>query len=520
MMKQSEPRVTADFFWPLELMASIPYKHPMRLIHSIHCRHTIYRACAILFTLVWFGCSPNSSPRPSDQVSQVKPEDIVLRLLVVDDAPLATQLEREWNARSGAAVKLLQVTTEEFLEAAKTRRLRADVVVYPAGLLGELVERDLIIPIGDEKLDDPAFNLRDVFSLVRDQEATWNKRTYAASLGSPVFVLYYRRDLFAEHGIEPPLDWASYQRAVDTLTTVARTSVEGKEPVEWHATCEPLAAGWSGQVLLARAAAYARHRSSYSTLFNFATLEPLINRPSYVRALQELVIATKSNQEFCRQATPEAVRSAFYEGRCAMALTWPSATAQMPKDSPVPSTDIGVVHLPGAFEVYNFRDSKWEKRSGNEPEHVPLLGIAGRMGSATKESRHQTEAVGMVLWLTGPELGVTISPASPYTTVFRHSQLPNVANWLEPRSDKSLASQYAQTCESTQRSATWLVSPNVPGRHEYLHALDEAVNQALVGQASAADALEAAAQKWRQISERLGLDAQRSAYERSLGISN
>ena len=48
-------------------------------------------------------------------------------------------------------------------------------------------------------------------------------------------------------------------------------------------------AGLGWHVLLARAACYAAHRDNYSTLFNIATMQPLIDGPPFVQALEELV---------------------------------------------------------------------------------------------------------------------------------------------------------------------------------------------------------------------------------------
>jgi multiple sugar transport system substrate-binding protein len=47
--------------------------------------------------------------------------------------------------------------------------------------------------------------------------------------------------------------------------------------------------------------------------------------------------------------------------------------------------------------------------------------------------------------------------------------------------------------------------------------LDAAVHRALAGESTPQQALEAAAGAWRKITEELGIDAQRRAYQRGLG---
>ena len=66
----------------------------------------------------------------------------------------------------------------------------------------------------------------------------------------------------------------------------------------------------------------------------------------------------------------------------------------------------------------------------------------------------------------------------------------------------------------------WLGALCLPGRTEYLAALDAAVASAVRGRKSPAEALRDAAAQWRQITARLGLDRQRTAYRRSLGLDH
>ena len=69
----------------------------------------------------------------------------------------------------------------------------------------------------------------------------------------------------------------------------------------------------------------------------------------------------------------------------------------------------------------------------------------------------------------------------------------------------------------TQDQSIWLSSVRIPARHEYLTALDRAVEQAIAGD-PAKEALTTAASQWQQITDELGRDKQKAAYSRSLGL--
>ena len=63
----------------------------------------------------------------------------------------------------------------------------------------------------------------------------------------------------------------------------------------------------------------------------------------------------------------------------------------------------------------------------------------------------------------------------------------------------------------------WLGAVCLPGRSEYLAALDAAVAAAVRGE-KPADALRQGGRPMAKITERLGLDRQRTAYRHSLGL--
>jgi hypothetical protein len=56
----------------------------------------------------------------------------------------------------------------------------------------------------------------------------------------------------------------------------------------------------------------------------------------------------------------------------------------------------------------------------------------------------------------------------------------------------------------------------LPGRPDYLATLDVAVQKAVAG-TPPSDALSEAANQWKSITEKLGIDTQRRANQRSLG---
>jgi multiple sugar transport system substrate-binding protein len=439
-----------------------------------------------------------------------------LRLLVVDDPQLATVVTRQWQARADRELVVRETTAAE-LDAAGWRRLGADVVIYPSGMLGELAARELIEGLADETLDASRYDGMDLLELERLREVSWGGRVVAVTFGSPAWTLLYRRDMLERLGREPPETWAEYASLVEQLADrEALGELAPGEGEPWSAAVEPLAPGWAGTLLLARAASYARHRSQYSTLFDYRDMTPLIDGPPFVRALRELQAVAPLLPADADTVTPAEARRRFLLGQCGIALTWPSRA----DDQSAGERELAAAfaELPGASEAYNFRSEDWEPRGEERDRRVTLLGSAGRLGSVTHETQYRDAATNLLVWMTG-QLSVEVCAQSRHTTLFRNTHLAEPARWLDEQFDAAGAESYSETIQAAMSRPSWLFAIRIPGRDRYLAALDQAIRETLSGSLTAEAALSHAASQWQKITDALGRDAQQQAYCASIGLS-
>jgi multiple sugar transport system substrate-binding protein len=497
-----------------------------------------YPLSTLLVLLLLAGC-PKPGPGPKSEPAARPLEGLKLHLAVVDDPALAAAVARvqgEWNAQTGAEINVEHITEKDLLSAAT---LPADAVLAPSHLLAVLAERELLAPVPPQILHDAQWG--DIFELLRLREAAWGTQIMAVPFGSPVFCCYYRDDLLQKLGRHPPRTWAEYQDLAKLLAEQGREergegqkngsplpqAGEGQGVRAWSAAIEPLAPGWAGLVLLSRAASYAKHRDNYSTLFNIDTMDPLVSGPPFVQALEELVAAAKLGPPKPFDYDPAAARAAFWRGECGMALTWPTAANQGKAEvgglaaSAASSSDpirVGFVELPGSRQVFNLSGRVWDTRSEDDDWRVPLLAISGRLGVASAKSAHTDAAFQLLLWLSDSRMSPHVSAASAATTLLRRSNLKSPGAWVEKPVSASAAVKYAEATDAALRHEQWLGALRLPGRAEYLAALDEAVASAVRGQKAPLDALLQADKKWREITARLSLDRQRAAYRHSLGL--
>jgi ABC-type glycerol-3-phosphate transport system substrate-binding protein len=467
-----------------------------------------------LLSLVLSGC-PQLGQDATKEPDKLPFAGVKLKLQVVDDPAMAKAIERlrgEWTAQSGSEFEIVEIGE---IELSHADSLSADALICPSHLLGALAEKKLVAELPDKFQGGSHWATE--FELPKIREASWGKKIYGLPFGSPLLTIYYRADLLEKHNQSPPKTWAEYQQ----LAKLLASEKPGTADAPWHGTLEPLAPGWAGLALLAQAAPYVKHPDNYSTWFDHQTMEPLIAGPPMVQALTELVDAVKPHSAAALKSDPSAVRRAFWAGQCGMAITWPTASEQQGgENQPAAKTGdiaVGFAELPGSARVYNVNDAKWENRPEDEPLPVPFLGISGRMGVVSAKSSAAEAAFALLVWLSDDQNSPQVCPVSESTTLFRNSHLDKPQVWTEKQVSALAAAQYARLTATALGGETWL-GLRIPGREEYLAALDEAVRAAVAGDAAPADALAKTAEKWRQITDKHGKERQKTAYLHSLGL--
>jgi multiple sugar transport system substrate-binding protein len=433
-------------------------------------------------------------------------EGITLNIAVVGDPAIAAGIERianEWKVVTGSTLEVVELPSADVSEPA----VAGDVLIIPPQMIGKLAEANLLAEIPDAMLDRPAYEWRQVFEVLQSHETGWAGRTIALPLGSPVFTLIYRRDLLNKLDLKPPTTWGEYQSLAETL---------------FHKTglpcIEPLAGGWAGRLLLARAASYAKYADNYSTLFRTDTMDPLIAGPPFERALSELVASAKLRRGD-KSFDSAAARHELLAGRAAMAISWASAAdgqnASVVREQGI---ELGFAELPGSREVYDHRRQKWARRVDGDATHVPMIAADGRLACVSKQSEFTEPAIELIAWLSGPRWSAAVASRSPMTTLFRDSHLKDAQQWCDLSFSPAEAEAYGETIQRALERSNFLAALRIPAADQYMAALDQAVFSALAGEQSPQAALEAAAREWQQITQQVGRELQRRAYQHSNGL--
>ena len=458
------------------------------------------------------GCDPNASPEVADDTTESELTVVgALTVNVVDDAALAEILQREWRSISDYEIEVANQSSAEFIALLEsgTKRLDTDVVIYPSPLLGQLANQRLLRPLLKDTFGESKYNQREIFNQVRRQETQWDQQSYAVSFGSPVLMLLRRTDLVES----APETWTELQSIVDDLSE--------NGPKDVVPLLQPMSEGWASRTLLARATSYLFDNSKFSTVFSYTSMRPRIASTPFVRAATELAKSLPTDgvlaqHQLSRELSPSQVLEAFLQGKAAMAITWP--IPQLQSDGLNSELPVAISHIPGSREHYVDSESLPQRFDDEEVLRVTLNGLDGRLGSVTRSAKNGELANIFLAWATDPEQSVQLSSRSSHTAPFRLSHESSSRVWCHPALSDDVAREYVRLTKEALNRSTAIQFPRLPGQHRYMRALDEAVREIASGQPPQ-KVLQQTSESWKSISSELGVDAQKAAYRRSLGIA-
>jgi multiple sugar transport system substrate-binding protein len=154
----------------------------------------------------------------------------------------------------------------------------------------------------------------------------------------------------------------------------------------------------------------------------------------------------------------------------------------------------------------------------NSKAIVPVFGYADRLVAVSSSSRNGASAFKFIAWLASADMSKQLGAGEERLLPVRRSLAETTArNDAAQSADKP--SEAATPFDAALNADQCLLVPRIPGIDEYMAALDEAVAKPPVDKAAAEATLQKVADRWEQITNAHGRDAQRSAYLKHLQIS-
>ena len=462
------------------------------------------------------GCQPTTS-RPRDKggatasdsaaggTENVQRPAVPLRVWCVADQSASDRLQRQWQASSDRTLELRWFTPAQLLQS---QSCDCDVVIYPAQLLGELVDRDWLAELPSSGKAAPALGMSsssssaavdptsDAFdatagsseSIAGVEQSRYGKRSWAMSLGVTTPVLLSNFALPASFSEEGGLtaDAVAYWSAVEA----ALRDKVGDRPAAGLASDQIDATALCDRFLLV-AMSLAERESRFGVTLDPESLKSRLTSEAALQAAEIIWRLTQLNPQ------PLSVAGSHEAAWLALQQDQPGVTIGLPP-SPTPEVDavtkISAYAPPEAFFV-----GRAKRTQGWNSGHGLIVSIA-------KECRQTAQSTGFVRWLTTDATRTVL--ARRWDGVAADSTYPPGSSaWQTQRIGRRLVQQ-----------------PHLPLEPRWMRAwecrqiLGEALASMVRGQATPSEALKGAAAAW----DRLNSDKERTRFqvsvEQSLGL--
>jgi multiple sugar transport system substrate-binding protein len=421
-------------------------------------------------------------------------EEITVAVHAVPHATGVYMFRDQFERQTGIKVNVVEMAPEAIFEKQMTEFTAQtgayDVVQFlPAWIADYSRFLEPLEPLAEQNSVD--LQREDVGPAFRDIYNAWGGTVYAMTWDGDLNLFYYNKLAF-----DNPENQEKYK---------AETGKDLKVPETWDEYTEvcQFFSGWDwdgdGENEYGCDEYLQRGRMYWWFLDRFASMggvyfdenmTPLINTQAGVMALQNMIDTVPYMPPGALNHGYTELRLAIINGDVAMGKQWTDVgkAADLADESKVKG-QIGYAMVPG-----------WQW--GDQVVHRPQLAGGWNLG-IPKDSEHKDAAIKFIGFITSPEISLDITkhPATsldPYR--ISHYQSPEFQN-LWPT-----AGDYLAAIDETLKVG--FPDLQIPGASEYLDVLDLELTEALAGNKSPQEALDAAAAEWDEITERLGRDAQ------------
>jgi multiple sugar transport system substrate-binding protein len=440
-------------------------------------------------------------------------------------------LARAWEEATGATVEWIEVTQADsypkMSQALASGNVEFDVLEGSGGWEGEMLGGGYCVPMPDWVKNAPEYAFDDIVSYLQGPTRTWDGVMYGASIDGDMHHFNYRKDVFTSEDLAA--EWASSGGegewgAPQTWQQVQAYSkfLEGKsdpDGLPTYGILDVLARGGGvgTYFYFSRASSYAKHPDDPAFFFDPETMAPKINSPAFVRALQDMIDAIPAAPPDQQNADLLKTLGDFLAGTGTMAHWWADIGANVyTSDQSIVQGKVGYSILPGSPDVYNYGTGAWDTIEGNNyAPYLAFLGWGLYVMKAAEERGVSDAAWDLTKHLTSKDISLwmNIYPSGMNPSRMSHF---NAADWTIAGYPEAEAQEYLNSISDSYNHPNRIVDLRIPGQGEYWIALEDEYTRAIAGEITPEEALNNAAAKWEEITDKYGRDSQKELYVGSI----
>lgn len=418
-------------------------------------------AAAAASALVGCDRPANPSGAESSSASEANRPLVPLRLTMVGDPEAIEVITRGWDtvAEHPLDIDLIPLDRsepEKLADRVIAAAEQTDVLMLPLVLTPEVIQREFVVALSGEDFETADQTLGAIVPAVRNGAARFAGDVYTIPLGASLPFLLSVEEL------ESVDSWQAYDRIVQGWGGEA---------------AEPTAPGWAGAMWLWRSA------SERNWLFGREYLEPLVDTEPYVRSLEQMVQTCARYNS--KGLTPQQVWQGVASSELRGGIGFPEIRSEV-------EGSVFIAELPGTGDGSRVLFDPFSP--------VVLLASSCRQSAVAKR---------FMTWMSGGEGSRTVRREVRGMTDTR------VHLTSSPSTE---GSNYDRRLSERLASPVTMPTLQLLGGCEYYAVLDEQVIRAINEEVSPREALQAVAQQWQAITDRVGRKDQRRVWRRAQGM--
>lgn len=441
-------------------------------------------------------------------------------------------LSRAWEEYTGATIQWIDVPQGEVFakvqQGIATGDIEFDVLEGGAPWEGDILGRGLGLEMPDSVKEQ--IEMDDYVRLLKPPVGTWDGKTYRVSIDGDCHNFNYRTDYFSDAELAEqwaadggegewgvPTTWQQVNAYTQFLN--GKTLSSTGEDTYGFLDVVKQGGGFTWYFFASRATAYAKYPGDPAWLFNPENMDPYVNNPAFVRALQDMIDTIGAQPADQTNADLLVTLGQILGGTGSMCAWWGDVGSNVyTSDSSIVQDKMGFSILPGSPDVYNNSVAAWETPDDG-PNFAPNEAYIGwgLYVMAKAEERGVSEAAwDLAAHLGGKDLSTWTSIYPSGFQPYRDSHF-NLQYWTDAGMPAEFAESYLASQSDSYNHPNGAIEPRIPGIFDYYIAAENEIALAVAGQKSAEDAMNTAAAAWQEITDRLGREEQLKLYQGALG---
>jgi multiple sugar transport system substrate-binding protein len=441
---------------------------------------------------------------------------------------------KEFTEMTGAEIRVDEVPFAELFQKLLTDWATGtnsiDVGVFASGWAVEMVDGGLLQDLSDYVAADDKIQLDDIAPYFREFNQKIGGKTYLITIDGDFQMLYYRKDILDELGLQPPRNWDEYM-AVAKATHGKDMNGDGE--ADFGSCIFKKRNAQSFYAIMSIAAGFSQTQGTgQGIFFDPETMKPLVNNEAWAEAFRVYKATGDYGPPNELNHDIGDTRALVQAGRCALAIDWgdigplsidPSGAAIKDK--------MGAVIMPGSSKVLDRATGKLVEcnetlcpHAIDGINHAPFAAFGGWSGAVNAKADDKTKkaAYDFLSYVNqAAQSNVDVTMGWTGYNPYRNSQLDNLEPWLKAGFSEEFAKNYLGAIKACLNSPNMASDMRIPGTQQYQGVvLDRELARFLAGEISAEQALTNIEAGWEEITEDFGRDTQGDMYKASLGITN